>query len=83
MTKDWHDRQATYTVLLETKIRAINLTTSDASFAGDLEDSKSISSGVLYVFGSQNMSSNVLDAQEKKQCLTAVPNQKQFLWTLV
>ena len=36
----------------------------DSDFAGDLEDSKSTSSGVLWIFGKSNICTDQLDVQE-------------------
>ena len=49
----------------------------DASVAGDLQYSKSTSGGMLCVFLFPG------GARHKQPCLTAVPNQKEFLWPLI
>ena len=41
----------------------------DSDFAGDLEDSKSISEGVLCIFWKQNICPSQLDVQETNCCL--------------
>ena len=42
----------------------------DSDFAGDLEDSQSISGGVLFIFGSRTFCVHQLDVQEANFSIT-------------
>ena len=55
----------------------------DADFAGDMEDSKSMSGGVLFIFGSQTFVPVGCSCKNRLLFLTVVLKQKSFPWTLV
>ena len=53
----------------------------DSDFAGDLEDSKSTSGGVLHFWKSNDCT--VGCARSKRQCRTSLLNQRSYRWMLV
>ena len=55
----------------------------DSDFAGDLEDSKPTSGGILCFFGSGTFAPRSGCARSKRQCLTDPQNWTLFRWMLV
>ena len=56
----------------------------EASFAGDLQDSiNQLEAECTAHLNQKHVLRFLKCARNKQPCLTAVPNQKQFLWTLV